>query len=158
MVTGRKWKAEEEVKKAESRLQHQEVVGRTQTGSYEAMKQSYDLCGTTNTSLQHILSGSNIALTQGCFRWRHDQVLRKLAEVAEGKRTEAKRESQVRHQRRITFLKQGEPADTSNSTPAPKLLAPGLEWKLEVDLGRQLHFALAGFGAVVLGRKNCAPC
>lgn len=67
-------------------------------------------------------------------------MLRKLAEVAEGKRTEANRESQVRHQRRITFLRQAEPADTSNSTPAPKLLAPGLEWKTEVDLGRQLYF------------------
>lgn len=36
-------------------------------------------------------------------------MLRKLAEVAEGKGTEANRESQVRHQRIITFLRQGPP-------------------------------------------------
>lgn len=32
VATGRKWKAEEKVQKAVSRLQHQEVVGRVQTG------------------------------------------------------------------------------------------------------------------------------
>lgn len=32
MVTGRRWRAEVEVQKAVSRLQHQEVVGRVQTG------------------------------------------------------------------------------------------------------------------------------
>ncbi len=42
------------------------------------------LCTTPNASLQHILSGCKITLSQGCYRWRHDQFLRKLAELLEG--------------------------------------------------------------------------
>lgn len=176
--TGRKWRAEEEVQKAVNRLQHQEVVGRVQTGrgglgwgepptlwskatkkerkdlvvsevtrmeqeehrlksvaqaqqgrwttwegvvnrvitwadvwkmpqarlsfliraTYDTLpspqnlhqwlgtEQSCDLCGTTNATLQHVLSGCKTALTQGRYRWRHDQVLRKLAEVVEERR------------------------------------------------------------------------
>lgn len=42
-----------------------------------------------NASLQHVLSGCKTALTQGQFKWRHDQVLKKLAEVLERNRQEA---------------------------------------------------------------------
>ncbi|KAL0973496.1 hypothetical protein UPYG_G00204760 [Umbra pygmaea] len=41
------------------------------------------LCNAPNASLQHILAGCKVALSQGRYRWRHDQVLRKLAEVLE---------------------------------------------------------------------------
>lgn len=33
--------------------------------------------------LYHILCGCKIALAQGCYRWKQDQVLRKLAEATE---------------------------------------------------------------------------
>lgn len=46
-------------------------------------EESCVLCNAPNASLQHILSGCKIALSQGRYRWRHDQVLRKLAEVLE---------------------------------------------------------------------------
>ena len=232
VATGRKWRAEEEVQKAATRLQHQEVVGRVQTGrtglgwgdpptlwsradkkerkdlvvaevtrmeqeqyrvqavaqgqqgrwttwegvasrainwadiwklpqarlsfliraTYDTLpsprnlhqwfgtEQNCDLCGTNNASLQHILSGCNTALTQGRLRWRHDQVLRKLAEVVEKRRQEANNESPRGSQQRIHFLRQGDPALHTNKRPAPKSLTPGVEWKMEVDLGRQLHF------------------
>ncbi|KAL6468407.1 hypothetical protein MHYP_G00240840 [Metynnis hypsauchen] len=45
--------------------------------------ESCHLCNTPNPSLQHILSSCKTALAQGRYRWRHDQVLRKLAEVLE---------------------------------------------------------------------------
>lgn len=45
--------------------------------------ESCELFKIPNASLQHILSGCKIALSQGRYRWRHDQVLRKLAEVLE---------------------------------------------------------------------------
>ncbi|KAL6473069.1 hypothetical protein MHYP_G00192570 [Metynnis hypsauchen] len=173
--TGRKWRAEEAVDQAISRLMHKEVVGRTQSGraglgwgtatkfwskaskkerkqlvieevvrseedlyKIKALSQpqqgqwttwegvvnrtikwsdmwkmpqarlsfliraTYDtlpspsnlsqwygsdeschLCNAPNPSLQHILSSCKTALAQGRYRWRHDQVLRKLAEVLE---------------------------------------------------------------------------
>lgn len=43
-------------------------------------------------------------------------------------------------QERITVFREREPAAINNRTPAPKLLTLGLEWKMEVDLDRQLHF------------------
>lgn len=42
------------------------------------------LCSKVNAGHRHILSGCSIALTQGRLRWRHNQVLRKLAEQLEG--------------------------------------------------------------------------
>lgn len=41
---------------------------------------------TVSASLHHILSGCRISLTQGGFRWRHHQLLRKLAEAMEVRR------------------------------------------------------------------------
>ncbi len=103
-------------------------------------EQSCDLCGTINASLQHVLSGCKTALTQGRLRWRHDQVLRKLAEVLEKSRQEANNQSLLESRCRIHFLRQGEPAMHTSKRPPAKLLTPGAAWKMEVDLGRQLQF------------------
>ncbi|KAJ8352978.1 hypothetical protein AAFF_G00124830, partial [Aldrovandia affinis] len=103
-------------------------------------EQSCDLCGTINASLQHILSGCKTALTQGRLTWRHDQVLRKLAEVLEKCRQEANSQRPSGSQQRIHFLRQGEPAQHSSKRPPSNLLTSGAEWKMKVDLGRQLQF------------------
>ena len=47
------------------------------------------LCGARGT-LAHILSGCKLALQQGRCRWRHDQVLRTLADILERERQKAK--------------------------------------------------------------------
>jgi len=39
------------------------------------------LCGNSKVRLQHILLGWKVALAQGRFRWHHDHVLAKMAEV-----------------------------------------------------------------------------
>ncbi|KAJ8397342.1 hypothetical protein AAFF_G00438910 [Aldrovandia affinis] len=101
-------------------------------------EQSCDLCGTINASLQHILSGCKTALTQGRLTWRHDQVLRKLAEVLEKCGQEANSQRPSGSQQRIHFLRQGEP--TQHKRPPSNLLTSGAEWKMKVDLGRQLQF------------------
>nr|XP_055073968.1 uncharacterized protein LOC129453655 [Misgurnus anguillicaudatus] len=73
-------------------------------------EQSCDLCGTINASLQHVLSGCKTALIQGRLRWRHNQVLRKLAEVLEKCWQEANQQSPTQSRSRIHFLRQGESA------------------------------------------------
>ncbi len=103
-------------------------------------EQSCDLCGTINASLHHVLSGCKTALTQGRLRWRHDQVLRKLAEVLEKSRQEANNQSPLESRCRIHFLRQGEPMTHISKRPPAKLLTTGVVWKMEVDLGRQLQF------------------
>ncbi|XP_074530869.1 LOW QUALITY PROTEIN: interferon-induced very large GTPase 1-like [Halichoeres trimaculatus] len=177
VVTGRKWKAQEEVQKAVGRLQHQEVVGKVQTGRaglgwgdlpkmwsranrrerkdlvitevtkmaeeeyrWLGVEQACDLCGTISASLQHTLSGCRTALSQGRYRWRHDQVLRKLAEVVEKRRQEARNGSHLGTQLWTQFLREGEARESVSRRPAPSLLSLGVEWRMEVDLGRQLHF------------------
>ncbi len=104
------------------------------------IEKSCDLCGTINASLQQVLSGCKTALTQGRFRWRHDQVLKKLAEVLEKSRQEANNQSPLESRCRIYFLRQAEPAMHTSKRPPAKLLTPGAVWKTEVDLGRQLQF------------------
>ena len=43
VLTGRKWRAEEEVQKAVGRLQHQEMVGRVQTGRAGLGRSAYSV-------------------------------------------------------------------------------------------------------------------
>lgn len=54
-------------------------------------EESCSFCSTPNASLQHILSSCKTALCQGRYRWLHDQVLRKLAEVLERQHQGSKR-------------------------------------------------------------------
>ncbi len=72
------------------------------------------VCNTPNTSLQHILSGCNIALSQGRYRWRHDQVLRKLAEVLEGRRQGSKGVPPAENHNHISFVMEDGGEETSD--------------------------------------------
>ncbi|KAJ8333569.1 hypothetical protein SKAU_G00415770 [Synaphobranchus kaupii] len=66
------------------------------------------LCNTINASLQHILSGCKTALSQGRYRWRHDAVLKKLAEVAESCRREANSRPAAPARHTTQFARAGE--------------------------------------------------
>ncbi len=95
------------------------------------------LCCHPNPNLQHILSSCKAALTQGRYRWRDDQVLRKLAEVIEACRLEANKASPARSHGLIQFVRQGGEV-LSNSTKEWLLLSPGSNWELRADLDHQL--------------------
>lgn len=85
------------------------------------------------------LCGAKVALTQGRFRWRHDQVLSKLAEVLESGRVAANRAPVMTKPAVTGFVKPG-------STPQPptqkrsSTLTPGKEWQMMIDLKKQLVF------------------
>ncbi len=98
------------------------------------------LCNTSNASLQHILSGCKTALAQGRYRWRHNLVLRKLAEVAEACRQEANSRPSGPARRPILFARAGENIIPPRQRPTARVLSPGSEWAMRVDLGRQLQF------------------
>lgn len=97
------------------------------------------LCHSQNASLHHILSGCKVALTQGRYGWRHDRVLRKLAEAPEERRTEANGSSPGTSQRTIHFVKQGGKPPSPSKNPQSFLSAGG-EWNMRADLDRQLKF------------------
>ncbi|KAL0161471.1 hypothetical protein M9458_045196, partial [Cirrhinus mrigala] len=90
-------------------------------------------------SLLHILSGCKTALTQGRYWWRHDRVLRKLAEVIEGRRLKVNKVSSPTPDQPVQFVRQGGEALYSIIRQR-SLLSPGGEWDLRVDISHQLKF------------------
>ena len=64
------------------------------------------------TSLEHILSSSNVSLTQGGYRWRHDTVLGEIAKILEG--TVARQtKTKPRRLQLIWFIKEGQKPNKS---------------------------------------------
>ena len=92
------------------------------------------LCGGRGV-LAHILSGCKIALQQGRYRWRHDQVLRELADVLAKERTRPRTKKKSHC---ISFI-QAEGKTISTPSQIPSLL-DGTTWEMRVDLGKQLVF------------------
>lgn len=95
------------------------------------------LCSAPNASLQHILSGCKIALSQGRYRWRHDQVLRKLAEVLEECRQGSRIPSPAENPT-IFIAEGGIGSIRQKETTRP--FTPSQEWSMKVDLDRKLQF------------------
>ncbi|KAI4876462.1 hypothetical protein NFI96_002536 [Prochilodus magdalenae] len=87
-------------------------------------------------TLEHILSSCPAALRGGRYRWRHDQVLRAVAETIS---TAVANNKHTRSQRTVPFVKAGEKPQ-AQSTAAASLLSAAPDWELRVDLGRQLKF------------------
>ncbi|XP_061093280.1 uncharacterized protein LOC133125737 [Conger conger] len=94
------------------------------------------LCSKRGT-LEHILSCCTRALGDGRYRWRHDQVLKTIAEAISAGLLWAK---QFRPSKRtIAFVRAGEQATTARRTSAG-ILTSARDWQLLVDLERQLKF------------------
>ena len=96
------------------------------------------LCGERGT-LTHILSGCKVALAQGRYTWRHDQVLRELAECVEKKRKEANK-SPKEKERGIQFVKAGEKRKRTEAREESSFMDGATDWSLTVDLNRRLKF------------------
>jgi len=94
------------------------------------------LCKRTDT-LEQVLSSCSTALTQGRYHWRHDNVLRKVADWLEGeKKKPRRRNSQAGH---INFVRTGETAKTEASQKK-SILDGATGWNMAVDLGKKLVF------------------
>lgn len=95
--------------------------------------QLYQRTGT----LEHILSCYLKALGDGGYCWRHDQVLRALADTITAAIQSSKSQHPSKHS--ITFVRAGEKAQHQPRSQGG-LLANARDWHLQVDLGRQLKF------------------
>lgn len=86
-------------------------------------------------TLEHILSSCPTALGDGRYRWRHDQVLKVVADTI----TRAVANNKVGKQKSILFIKAGEkPCSKQNASVS--LLSSAPDWELRVDLHGQLKF------------------
>ena len=96
------------------------------------------LCGQEGT-LNHILSGCKVALSEGRYKWRHDQVLRVIANAVEDKRKN-KNCSVNTAKLSINFLRTGEKPNKMDISQKQEksYLDTANDWKLEVDLDGRL--------------------
>ena len=96
-----------------------------------------ELCGEEGT-LNHILSCCKVALTQGRYKWRHDKVLRKIAECIE-KRIRVNRNSNIDITSGIQFIKEGEKRDKgAGKTKRGNYLTAAKDWEISADLDNRL--------------------
>lgn len=94
------------------------------------------LCNAPNASLQHILSGCKTTLSQGCYRWRHAQVLGKPAKVLEGCRQGSKESPPAENH--ISFVTEGRGRRYTGPRETPRPFSPDQERDMRIDLDRQL--------------------
>ncbi|XP_038154112.1 uncharacterized protein LOC119791846 [Cyprinodon tularosa] len=95
------------------------------------------LCQKRGT-LEHILSCCPRSLSEGRYRWRHDQVLKAIANsicsgIAHCKRLRPAKKA-------ISFIRAGEGPPAVARVSSSGLLAMAQDWELMADLGKQLKF------------------
>ena len=95
------------------------------------------LCG-GESNLNHILVSCKVALSQGRYRWRHDQVLKEIARWTEEKITNSQLQP-PRQKKRIHFVKEGNKTKTSPSKGCPvSFFDSAKDWNLQVDLSKHV--------------------
>ena len=141
----------------EKKLSHREIISSSETRLKFLVKSVYDLlptpsnkniwyggeeacklCGGVGT-LSHILSGCNVALKQGRYTWRHNQVLRQIAHCVDTKRRSHNNQVQ-REGRGIPFVRAGEKKTSTQIRLPTSYLDGAHDWTLTVDLDKKLVF------------------
>ena len=94
------------------------------------------LCDRPGT-LEHVLSTCSTSLTQGRYRWRHDTVLRELADWLENERKKERGSNPKHH---ITFVNPGETMTRATHSKHQSLMAlSNGTWKLTSGGDSQYH-------------------
>ncbi len=144
----------------ERKVTHRDVIRSSEASLKFLVKSVYDLLPTPanknlwfkseenkcvvcggNGTLNHILAGCPVALAQGRYTWRHDQVLRELANGVDRRRLENNKLPLLDSKRRvIAFVKAGQVKQRPevNTCPSENFLSKARDWKLEVDLNGRL--------------------
>ncbi|MEL7079400.1 MAG: Ulp1 family isopeptidase, partial [Cyanobacteria bacterium J06582_2] len=141
----------------EKKLSHREIISRSETSLKFLVKSVYDLlptpanknkwfgteescklCG-ENGTMVHIQSGCRVALAQGRYRWRHDQVLRVIAHGVDTKRLNHNKQPRI-VEKKIQFMKEGEKKTPIQKRVPHSYLDGAVDWKLMVDLDGNLKF------------------
>jgi hypothetical protein len=143
----------------EKKLSHREMISTSETSLKFLVKSVYDLLPTPsnkniwfgseetcklcggNGTLTHILSGCKIALAQGRYTWRHNQVLRQIARIVDAKCKN--HNSQLRREeKKIQFVKAGEKSAPTQKCLPGSYLDGANDWKLMTDLYGNLKFPI----------------
>ena len=143
----------------EKKLSHREIISTSETSLKFLVKSVYDLLPTPsnkniwfgseetcklcggNGTLTHILSSCKIALAQGRYTWRHDQVLRQIALFVDAKRKNHNNQPR-REEKKIQFVKAGEKRTPTQKSLLGSYLDGAIDWKLMTDLDGNLKFPI----------------
>ena len=136
----------------EKKLSHRDIIRRSETSLKFLVKSVYDLlptpsnknkwfgteetcnlCGGKGT-LAHILTGCEVALAQGRYKWRHDQILRLIAHFVDTKRLNHNKQPRTA-EKKIQFVKEGEKKTPMQKSLPCSYLDGANDWKLKVDFG-----------------------
>ena len=141
----------------EKKLSHKEIINTSETSLKFLVKAVYDLLPTPsnkniwfgseetcklcggNGTLNHILSGCIVALKQGRYRWRHDQVLRQIAVFVDAKRKNHNSQTR-REEKKIKFVRAGEKRAPTQNSLSDSYLDGANDWILAADLDGNLKF------------------
>ena len=91
-----------------------------------------ELCEKKGAGVQHILLNCNIALGQGRYRYRHNEVLRCLSQFIQ-KQIAVCKKSMGKRSKRIQFVKAGAKVKPTKKV-ATGILQEGTDWKVLADL------------------------
>ena len=101
---------------------------------YEEQSDCCIACGNKGT-LQHILSACPSALSGGMYTWRHNMVLRIIAENVEQRVEHVNAESVPASTRHfISFVREGFKSSSQSSIARSKILSSTNDWQLRADL------------------------
>ena len=95
------------------------------------------LCSGTATP-KHILSGCKVSLSQGRYKWRHNQVLRSLATGIEDKGWQVNLGGSKVKRVAIQFVQEGEKVNKTIKRQGS--LEDASDWEMQVDIGDKLLF------------------
>ena len=87
--------------------------------------------------LEHVLFSCKVALTNGRYTWRHDQVLKAIAETIDVAR---RQKNQVQSKLKFIAFLRSEEKKTVTSNQRQGILSTANDWKMATDLHSQLKF------------------
>ena len=98
------------------------------------------LCGQDGT-LNHILSGCRVALSQGRYTWRHNKVLKEVVNsISTRMKENVKKE--IKPRKTMAFIKEGEKSNQNPRNTIDSFFDSAKDWTLSVDLERQLKIPI----------------
>ena len=142
----------------ERKLTHKDVIQTSETSLQFLVKSVYDLLPTPankskwfgtdetcqlcggNGTLTHILTGCKVALAQGRYTWRHNQVLKVVAQGVDEKRKNYNSRGKASRKTNIAFVRPGEKNDntTKGEVHSRSYFESAQDWEMKEDLGKQL--------------------
>lgn len=93
------------------------------------------LCGKPS-NLQHILSSCQVALADGRYTWRHNEILREIAAAIDIERR--RKRNPVKQQQFIHFVRSG--AQSREAGIPTGILSTANDWLMSADVGEKLEF------------------